>query len=36
MRHTDIRTTLKYGTSAEGDMRQAQGKIVRMALIPPN
>jgi integrase len=36
MRHTDIRTTMRYGTSAEGDMRQAQEKIVRMALIPAN
>jgi integrase len=27
MRHTDIRTTMRYGTSAEGDMRQAQEKI---------
>jgi integrase len=34
MRHTDIRTTMRYGTSAEGDMRQAHEKIVRMALIP--
>jgi integrase len=36
MRHTDIRTTMRYGTSAEGDMRQAHEKIVRMALIPAN
>jgi integrase len=36
MRHTDLRTTMKYGTSAEGGMRQAQEKIVRMALIPAN
>jgi integrase len=34
MRHTDIRTTMRYGTSAEGDMRHAHEKIVRMALIP--
>jgi hypothetical protein len=33
MRHSDIRTTMRYGTSAEGDMRQAQEKIVRLALI---
>jgi len=33
MRHTDIRTTMRYGTSAEGDMRHAHEKIVRMALI---
>lgn len=36
MRHTDIRTTMRYGTSAEGDLRQAQEKIVRLALIPAN
>ncbi len=36
MRHTYIRTTMRYGTSAEGDMRQAQEKIVRLALIPLN
>ena len=36
MRHTDIRTTMRYGTSAEGNMREAQEKIVRLALIPPN
>jgi integrase len=36
MRHTDIRTTMRYGTSAEGDMRHAHEKIVRMALIPAN
>jgi integrase len=36
MRHTDIRTTMSYGTSAEGDMRQAHEKIVRLALIPTN
>ena len=33
MRHTDIRTTMRYGTEAEGEMRHAQEKIVRMALI---
>jgi len=33
---SDIRTTMRYGTSGEGDMRQAQEKIVRLALIPPN
>ncbi len=32
MRHTDIRTTMRYGRSAEADMRQAHGKIVRLAL----
>ena len=26
MRHTDIRTTMRYGTSAEGDLRQARTK----------
>ena len=34
MRHTDIRTMMRYGTSAEGDMRHAHEKIVRLALIP--
>ena len=34
MRHTDIRTTTRYGTSAERDMRDAHEKIVRLALIP--
>lgn len=33
MRHTDIRTTMNvYGTAATADMRQAHGKIVRLAL----
>jgi integrase len=33
MRHTDIRTTMNvYGTAATSDMRQAHGKIVRLAL----
>ena len=34
MRHTDIGTTMRYGTSAGGDMRHAHEKIVRLALIP--
>ena len=33
MRHTDIRTTMNvYGTAVTSDMRQAQGKVVRLAL----
>jgi integrase len=33
MRHTDIRTTMNvYGTAATADLRQAHGKIVRLAL----
>ena len=34
MRHTDIRTTMRYGKSAVGEMRQAHEKIVGLALIP--
>lgn len=34
MRHTDIRTTMRYGMSAESEMRRAHEKIVRLALIP--
>lgn len=33
MRHADIRTTMNvYGTAVTADMRQAQGKIVRLVL----
>jgi integrase len=33
MRHADIRTTMNvYGTAATADMRQAHGKVVRLAL----
>jgi integrase len=33
MRHTDIRTTMNvYGAAAKADMRQAQEKVVRLAL----
>jgi len=33
MRHTDIRTTMNvYGTAGTADMREAHGKIVRLAL----
>jgi integrase len=35
MRHADIRTTMNvYGTAVTADMRQAQGKVVRLALPP--
>ena len=35
MRHTDIRTTMNvYGAAATADMRQAQGKVVRLVLPP--
>jgi integrase len=36
MRHADIRTTMGYGASAEGEMRQAHEKIVRLALVSAN
>jgi len=37
MRHTDIRTTMNvYGSAATEDMRQAHGKIVRLALARSN
>ncbi len=37
MRHTDIRTTMNvYGTAATSDMREAHGKIVRLALARAN
>jgi integrase len=33
MRHSDIRTTMNiYGDAASEDMREAHGKIVRLAL----
>jgi integrase len=33
MRHSDIRTTMNiYGDAATEDMREAHGKIVRLAL----
>ena len=33
MRHTDIRTTMNvYGAASTADMRQAQEKVVRLAL----
>jgi hypothetical protein len=33
MPHTDIRTTMNiYGDAASADMREAHGKIVRLAL----
>ena len=35
MRHGDIRTTMNiYGDAASSDMREAHGKIVRLALKP--
>jgi integrase len=35
MRHADIRTTMNiYGDAASGDMREAHGKIVQLALRP--
>lgn len=34
MRHTDIRTTMRYGKSTLGEMRQVHGKIVGLASIP--
>ena len=36
MRHSDIRTTMNvYGAAATDDMRQAQEKVVRLALLLP-
>ena len=32
MRHTDIRTTMRYGDAFTSDMAQAHGKIVNLAL----
>jgi integrase len=33
MRHADIRTTMNiYGDAASADMREAHGKVVKMAL----
>jgi len=34
MRHTDVRTTLSYGETASDEMRAANSKIARRALIP--
>ena len=34
MRHTDIRTTMRYGKSVVGEMCQVHEKIVGLALIP--
>jgi hypothetical protein len=34
MRHADIRTTMNvYGAAVTADMRQAQEKVVRLALL---
>ena len=37
MRHADIRTTMNiYGDASSADMREAQFKIVQLALQPMN
>ena len=36
MRHRDIRTTLSYGTSSDRAMREAHGKVVRLAFSRAN
>jgi integrase len=32
MRHTDVRTTMRYGDAFTSDMAQARGKLVGLAL----
>ena len=36
MRHTDVRTTMRYGDAFTSDMAEAQGKVVRMAFTKVN
>jgi hypothetical protein len=37
MRHSDVRTTMNiYGAASSADMREAQFKVVQLALQPTN
>lgn len=36
MRHTDVRTTMRYGDAFTSDMAEAHGKVVRMAFTKVN